>query len=120
LTRWDFFAVIAFSRVILKRSSKRAGCSNYCIAQSGTDRLRKLAALKFRDDVHAIHPVTKRAHLSALQRERERNHAHRRVLVFLRMPELRRIAAADAGSLLRFLFLWQRAVSADAGNAARN
>jgi len=36
------------------------------------------------------------------------------------MPELRRIAAADAGSLLRFLFLWQRAVSADAGNAARN
>ena len=77
-----------------------------------------VAAARSADDVRGIGPIAKCADMSPLHGQRERDNAHRRLLVFLRLPELRKIAAADAGSLLRILFVRQRAVPADAGKPA--
>jgi hypothetical protein len=52
-------------------------------------------------------------HMSELPTSRNRSHADRRLHVLLRMQELRRSAAALAGRLLRFLFVWRHAVPAD-------
>ena len=52
-------------------------------------------------------------HLSELRTSLNRSHADRCLHVLLRMQDLRRSAAAFAGGLLRFLFVWRHAVPAD-------
>jgi len=53
----------------------------------------------------------KHADLPALRSSSHRNHAHRRMLVLLRMHGLWRAATSQAGGLLRLLLLWHGAVS---------
>jgi hypothetical protein len=55
--------------------------------------------------------------LSGLRDRKDRNHAYRRVPILLRLHRLRHAAAAEARTLLRFLFLWFGAVPVGSGRA---
>jgi hypothetical protein len=72
-----------------------------------------LTGARFCTDVPRCHAPGINNHLSELWTSLNRSHADRRVRVLLRMQRLRRSAAAFAGGLLRFLFVWRLAVPAD-------